>query len=70
MINILHALSSNKTKNSFLNSLRKSEVEAQVEFTWKIMERAGSVVVRERDRIRKLRVRGPGSTLRCDLVSF
>ena len=32
--------------------------------------RCGSVVVRERDRIRKLRVRGLGSTLRCDLVSF
>ena len=32
--------------------------------------RCGSVVVRENDRIRKVRVRGPGSTLRFDLVSF
>ena len=30
----------NKANNTFLNSLRKNEGEAQVEFTFKIMERA------------------------------
>ena len=31
--NIFPGLSYNKTNNTFLNSLRKSEVEAQIEFT-------------------------------------
>ena len=37
--NIFPGLSYNKTNNTFLNSLRKNEVEAQLEFTLKIMER-------------------------------
>ena len=37
--NIHPGLSCNKTNNTFLNSLRKNEVESQVEFTLKIMER-------------------------------
>ena len=36
--NIFLGLSYNKTNNTFLNSLRKNEFEAQVEFTLKIME--------------------------------
>ena len=38
--NIFPGLSYNKTNSTFLKSLRKNEVEAQVEFTLKIMERA------------------------------
>ena len=38
--NMFPGLSYNKAYDTFLNSLRKDEVEAQVEFTWKIMERA------------------------------
>ena len=38
--NIFLSLSYNKANNTFLNSLRKNEVEAQVKFTLKIMERA------------------------------
>ena len=38
--NKLPGLSYNKANNTFLNSLRKKEVEAQVEFMWKLMERA------------------------------
>ena len=33
-------LSYNKENNAFLKSLRKNNVEAQVEFTLKVMERA------------------------------
>ena len=94
--NIIPGLNYNKQNNTFLKSLRKNEVEAQVEFTLKVMERArvtyywcissekefvglcvlrffgilasrcGSVVVRERDKDTK----GPGSTLRCNFLSF
>ena len=32
-IHVLPGLSHNKTNNTFLNSLRKNKVEAQVEFT-------------------------------------
>ena len=39
---IFPGLSYNKANNTFLNSLRKNEVEVQVEFTLKIMERVGS----------------------------
>ena len=42
-------LSYNKGNNTFLNSLQKKEVEANVEFTIKFMERAGE---RERERIK------------------
>ena len=42
---IFPGLSYNKTNNTFLNSLRKNEVEAQTEFTWKLMERAGAPVI-------------------------
>ena len=38
--NIFARLSYNKANNTFLNSLRKKEVEAQVEFPLKITERA------------------------------
>ena len=38
--NIFAWLSYNKTNNTFLKSLRKNDIEAQVEFTLKIMERA------------------------------
>ena len=38
--NIFSGLSYNKVNNTFLNSFRKNEVEAKVEFTFKIMERA------------------------------
>ena len=38
--NIFPGLSYNKENNTFLNSLRKNEVEAQVEFTLRTMERA------------------------------
>ena len=38
--NIFPGLSYNKANNTFLNSFRKNEVEVQVEFTIKIMERA------------------------------
>ena len=41
--NIIPGLSYNKANNTFLNSLRKNEVEARVEFTLKIMERAKAV---------------------------
>ena len=37
--NIFPGLSYSKTNNTFLNSLGKNEVEAQVGFTLKIMER-------------------------------
>ena len=85
--NVFPGLSYNETDNTFLNSLRKNEVEAQTnlrEKLWKGMGtpviddvtvkkdsllvyvlnffgilagRCGSVVVRERDRIRKVQVR-------------
>ena len=38
--NIIPGLSYRKENNTFLNSLRKNDVEAQVEFTLKVMERA------------------------------
>ena len=38
--NIFPGLSYNKANNTFLNSFRTNEVEAQVEFTIKMMERA------------------------------
>ena len=38
--NIFPGFSYNKANNTFLNSLRKNEVEARVEFTLKVMERA------------------------------
>ena len=38
--NIFPGLSYNKAINTFLNSLRKNDVEAKVEFTSKIMESA------------------------------
>ena len=38
--NIFPGLSYNKANNTSLNSLRKNEVEGQVEFTLKIMDRA------------------------------
>ena len=38
--NIFPGLSYNKANKTFLNSLRRNEVESQVEFTIKIMERA------------------------------
>ena len=41
--NIRFGLSCNKANYTFLNSFRKNEVEAQVEFTLKIMERASRV---------------------------
>ena len=41
--NIFPGLSYNKANNTFLNSLRKNEVEARVEFTLKIMERTRAV---------------------------
>ena len=37
-------LSYNKANDTFLNSLRKNEVEAQIEFTLTVMEREGSAV--------------------------
>ena len=37
--NVFLGLSYNKANNTFLNSFRTNEVEAQVEFTLKIMER-------------------------------
>ena len=41
--NITPGLSYNKANNTFLNSLRKNEVETRVEFTLKITERARAV---------------------------
>ena len=41
--NIFFGLSCNKANYTFLNSFRKNEVEAQVEFTLKIMEKASRV---------------------------
>ena len=41
--NIIPGLSYNKANNTFLNSLRKNEVETQVELALKIMERARAV---------------------------
>ena len=38
--NIFPGLCDNKENNTFLNSLRKNDVEAQVAFTLKVMERA------------------------------
>ena len=38
-------LSYNKANNTFLNSLRKNGIEAQVEFTLKTMERDKSLVI-------------------------
>ena len=38
--NIFPGLSYNKVNNTFLNSLRKNEVEVQVEFTYKVRESA------------------------------
>lgn len=38
--NIFSGLSYSEANNTFLNCLRKSDVEAQVEFTLKVMERA------------------------------
>ena len=38
--NIFPALSYNKADNTFLNSLKKNDVEFQVEFTFNVMERA------------------------------
>ena len=38
--NIFPGLSYNKESDTFLNSLKKNDVEAQVEFTSKVMERA------------------------------
>ena len=38
--NIFPGLSYNKANNTFLSSLRKNDVEAQVEFTSKVMESA------------------------------
>ena len=38
--NIFPGLSQNKTNDTFFNSLRKNDVEAQVEFTLKVLERA------------------------------
>ena len=38
--NIFPGLCDNKENNTFLNSLRKNDVEAQVEFTLKVMKRA------------------------------
>ena len=38
--NVFPGLSYNKANDTFLNRLRKNEVEAQVEFTLKILERA------------------------------
>ena len=43
--NIFPGLSYNKANNTFLNSFRKNEVEAQVEFTLKIMVGLGSPVI-------------------------
>ena len=43
--NIFPGLSYNKANNTFLNSFRKNEVDAQVEFTIKIMERADYLVL-------------------------
>ena len=44
MMDVIHSLdlqySYNKVNNTFLNILRKNEVKAQVEFTFKIMETA------------------------------
>ena len=40
MVEVIYALMYNKATNKFLNSLRKSKVEAQVEFTSKVRERA------------------------------
>ena len=38
-------LSYNKANNTFLNSLRKNDIEAQAEFTLKVMERDRSPVI-------------------------
>ena len=38
--NIFPGLSYNKENNTFLDSLRKNDVDAQYEFTLKVMERA------------------------------
>ena len=43
--NIFPGLSYNKANNTFLNSIRKNKVEAQVKFTLKIMERARAPVI-------------------------
>ena len=40
--NIFPGLSYSKENNTFLNGLRKNEVEVQVEFTLKIMERTST----------------------------
>ena len=39
-LSLFPGLSYNKANNTFLNSVRKNDIEAQVEFTLKIMERA------------------------------
>ena len=43
--NVFPGLSYNKANDTFLNSLRKNEVEAQIEFTLTVMEREGSAVI-------------------------
>jgi len=42
MMDVIYSLglSYNNENNTFLNNLRKNEVEAQVEFTYKVRERA------------------------------
>ena len=60
----------NKANDPLFNSLRKSDVEAQVKFTSKAMERArvNSLAIHLRDK--DWNTKGPGSTLGCDRISF
>ena len=60
----------NKANDPFFNSLRKSDVEAQVKFTSKAMEmaRVTSPVIHLREK--DWNTKGSGSTLGCDRLSF
>jgi len=44
MVDVIYA--HNKVTNTFLNSLRKNKVKAQVEFTLKVLERATVIYYR------------------------
>ena len=66
--NIFSELRYNKANDTFFSSLRKSDVEAQVKFTSKAMERATSLVIHFREK--DWNTKCPGSILGCDRLSF
>ena len=46
VMDVIYSLDYNKANNTFLNSRRKSDVEAQVERTFKVMERVTKIFSR------------------------